>query len=93
MYVVKRPFKSLGKVYAAGSVIAEPAHIKRFDGKVAEGKIIVVTEHNYTTVAQYFKNKYGVDIPAITKDQPKPEEPKPEEPKPAVAVVKATPAK
>lgn len=66
MFVVKRPFKNLGITHTAGSVISEPAVIKRFKGKVAEGKIIEVTEHNYDAAAKYFKSKYGVDIPPVT---------------------------
>ena len=62
MYVVKRPFKSIGKIYTAGTVIAEPAKIKRFNGKLAEGKIIKVDEQNIGSTAEYFKTKYGVDI-------------------------------
>lgn len=69
MFVVKRPFKNLGNVYTAGSVISEPASIKRFKGKVAEGKIIEVTEHNYDETAKYFKSKYGVDIPPIAEKE------------------------
>lgn len=68
MYVVKRPFKNLGKVYVAGTVIAEPATIKRFKGKLAEGKIIEVTEQTYSTIAAYFKDKFGVVLPPLTKD-------------------------
>ena len=68
MYVVKRPFKTLGKVYTAGAVITEPAVIKRFKGRLAEGKIIEVTEHTYDNIAAYFKAKHGVVLPPITKE-------------------------
>lgn len=63
MLLVRRPFKSLGKVYTAGSVITDPACIKRLKGKLAEGKIIEVTEQTYPSTAEYFKAKFGVDIP------------------------------
>ena len=66
MYVVKRPFKCFGKTYTAGSVITEPATIKRFKGKLAEGKIIEVTEQTYESIALYFKKKYGVILPTLT---------------------------
>lgn len=92
MFVVKKPFRNLGKVYTAGSVIAEPASIKRFKGKLAEGKIIEVTEQTYNSVAKYFKDKHGIIISALAK--PEIEEPKMvEEPKkvePTVAKVNAT---
>ena len=71
MFVVRKPFKNLGKIYTAGSVIAEPANIKRFKGKLAEGKIIEVTEQTYKSVAKYFKDKYGVVIPPITNAEEK----------------------
>lgn len=66
MYIVKRPFRNFGKVLTVGSVIAEPTAIKRFKGRLAEGKIIEVTEQTYDVAARYFKDKYGVVIPAIS---------------------------
>jgi hypothetical protein len=69
MFVVKRAFKNLGKTYTAGSVITEPACIKRFKGKLAEGKIIEVTEQTYDNASKYFKDKHGVVIPPITEKQ------------------------
>lgn len=88
MYVVKKPFKSLGKFYGVGSIIEDPTAIKRFKSKVNEGKIIVVSEDNLQTVAAYIKARSGVDIlPEFTKTKTTetklPEEPKPEEPKTA----------
>lgn len=65
MYVVKRPFKSFGKVYTAGSLV-EPAAVKHFKGKLAEGKIIEVTEQTYEVAKHYFKRKFGVDLPPIS---------------------------
>ena len=66
MFVVKRPFKNFGKVLTVGSVIAEPTSIKRFKGRVAEGKIIEVTEQTYKATSEYFLNKHGVVIPPLT---------------------------
>ena len=65
MLVVKRPFKNLGRTYTAGSVITEPATIKRLKGKIAEGKIINVTEQTYKTAYDYFKSKYEVLLPSL----------------------------
>lgn len=65
MLVVKRPFKNYGVVYTAGTVITEPAVIKRLKSKIAEGKIINVDEHDIESTRQYFKAKYGVDIKPI----------------------------
>lgn len=90
-YVVKKPFKSLGKFYGVGSIIEDPTAIKRFKSKVAEGKIIVVTEDNLQSVAAYIKARSGVDIlPGFTKaetidgrlpKEPKLKKSKPKEPK------------
>lgn len=77
MYVVKRPFRNLGMVYTVGSVITEPTEIKRFKGRIAEGKILEVTEQNFEKYARYFTDKYGVDIRPEPKPEPKPD-PKPE---------------
>lgn len=65
MLVVKRPFKSLGKYYAVGTVITDPTAIKRFNGKLAEGKIVNVTEQTYDSIAKYFKEKFFVDLPPL----------------------------
>ena len=69
MLVVKKPFKSIGKVYTVGSVITDPTAIKRLKGKIAEGKIIEVTEHTYDSTSKYFKAKYNVDLPAIKQNE------------------------
>lgn len=91
-FVVKKPFKSMGKFYGVGSIIEDPTAIKRFKSKVAEGKIIAVTEDNLQSVAAYIKARSGVNIlPGFTKtettddrlpNEPKLKEPKPKEPKP-----------
>ncbi len=76
MYVVKKPFKSMGKFYGVGSIIEDPTAIKRFKSKVNEGKVIVVSEDNLQTVAAYIKARSNVDIlpkfakPTETKTKP-----------------------
>jgi hypothetical protein len=92
MYVVKKPFKSMGKFYGVGSIIEDPTAIKRFKSKVNEGKVIVVSEDNLQTVAAYIKARSGVDIlPGFTKtkhtETKLDQKPKPEEPKPVAKVV------
>lgn len=67
MYVVKRPFRNLGKVLTVGSTIEDPTVIKHFKSRLAEGKIIVVDEHNYSARAKYFKDKFGVTLPSLEK--------------------------
>lgn len=64
MYVVKRHFRNFGKTLVVGTIIEDPASIKRFNTRFAEGKIIEVTEANYKANAAYFKEKYGVVLPA-----------------------------
>ena len=67
MFVVRRPFKSLGKCFTVGSTL-EPTDCKLFKTKVAEGKIIEVTENNYETIKSFFQQKFGVVIPPIHKE-------------------------
>lgn len=64
MYIVKRPFRNLGRVLTVGSIITEPTEIKRFKGRLAEGKILHVRDKDYEHTRAYFKKKYGVDIGA-----------------------------
>lgn len=93
MFVVKRPFKSFGKAYVVGSVITDPSAVKRFKGKLAEGKIIEVTEQTYETVAKYFKVKYNVSLPPISvkpEESMKSEEPKESEEHKTVPVAKVS---
>lgn len=69
MYVVRRPFRNLGKVFTVGSTIEDPTVIKHFKSRLAEGKIIVVDEHNYTARAKYFKDRFGVTLPSLEKPE------------------------
>ena len=62
MYIVKRPFRNLGRVMTVGSVISEPTAIKRFKGRLAEGKILFVPDKDFEKTKAFFKSKYGVDI-------------------------------
>ncbi len=95
-FVVKRPFKSMGKFYGVGSIIKDPTAIKRFKSKVNEGKIIEVTKDNLQSVASYIKARSGVDIlPEFTKTKdtapelPRKPEVKTAEPKKAKVVIKS----
>ena len=64
MFVVKRPFRDATGMVSAGSIV-EPAGIKRFKHRVLEGHIVEVTEHNFDKYAEFFKKRYGVDLPSI----------------------------
>ena len=74
MYVVRRPFRNLGKVFTVGSTIEDPTVIKHFKSRLAEGKIIVVDEHNYAARAKYFKDRFGVTLPSLDKPEESHEE-------------------
>ena len=74
MYVVRRPFRNLGKVYTVGSTIEDPTVIKHFKSRLAEGKIIVVDEHNYAARAKYFNDRFGVTLPSLEKPEESHEE-------------------
>lgn len=74
MYVVRRPFRNLGKVFTVGSTIEDPTVIKHFKSRLAEGKIIVVDGHNYSARAEYFKDKFGVTLPSLDKPEESHEE-------------------
>lgn len=65
--VVKRPFRSNGVFYAAGSIIKEPAVVRLFRSKVAEGKIVIVDEHNIDKISDYLLYKQGVDVKELLK--------------------------
>ena len=91
MYVVRRPFRNLGKVFTVGSTIEDPTVIKHFKSRLAEGKIIVVDEHNYAARAKYFKDRFGVTLPSL--DKPEESHDKSHEEKVEKLVVASTEAK
>lgn len=68
MYAVRRPFKSYGKAFTYGDIINNPSEVKLFKAKVAEGKILEVTDANYEHLSVYFKTKYGVELPSLKQD-------------------------
>lgn len=72
MYVVKRPFKSLGKFYEAGSVITDPASIKFFKTKVKEGKILRLDKNadNYNEQVEWLEMKTGKSLKEIHNTKP-----------------------
>jgi hypothetical protein len=68
MLVVRRPFRNLGKVLTAGTVISDPAVIKHFKSRFAEGKIVEVNEHNFDSYYTFFKAKYRVELKLPSKE-------------------------
>lgn len=78
MFVVKRTFRDASGMIPAGSIV-EPAGIKRFKHRVLEGHIVEVTEQNFDKYADFFKQRYGIDLPSL--GQPKAEQTSAEQPK------------
>ena len=66
-YIVRNPFVNYGKMYAAGSLIENPAEIKRIKSKVRNRDIVIVNEQTLALWAQYFKTRHRVDISAYFK--------------------------
>ena len=64
MFVVKRTFRDASGMIPAGSIV-EPAGIKRFRHRLLEGHIVEVNEHNFDKYADFFKQRYGIDLPVI----------------------------
>lgn len=61
MYVVRRPFRNLGVMLEAGSVV-ELASIKRFKTRLKDRYIVEVNPVNFESWNSYFKDKYGTEI-------------------------------
>ena len=64
MFVVKRAFRDASGMIPAGSIV-EPAGIKRFRHRLLEGHIVEVNEHNFDKYADFFKQRYGIDLPSL----------------------------
>ena len=83
MFVVKRTFRDASGMIPAGSII-EPAGIKRFKHRLLEGHIVEVNEHNFDKYADFFKQRYGIDL--LPLKQPVAEQKATEQPKTATPV-------
>lgn len=83
MFVVKRAFRDASGMIPAGSIV-EPAGIKRFKHRLLEGHIVEVNEHNFDKYADFFKQRYGIDLPSL--EQPVAEQSNNEQPKEATTV-------
>lgn len=59
VFITKRPVKSGGTFYPAGTIVDDSAGIKLFRSKVREGKIVEVAEHNLDSIADYLELKKG----------------------------------
>ena len=83
MFVVKRAFRDASGMVPAGSIV-EPAGIKRFRHRLLEGHIVEVNEQNFDKYADFFKQRYGIDLPSLK--QPVAEQKTAEQPKVAAPV-------
>lgn len=83
MFVAKRAFRDASGMIPAGSIV-EPAGIKRFRHRLLEGHIVEVNEHNFDKYADFFKQRYGIDLPSL--EQPVAEPNSTEQPKVATTV-------
>ena len=83
MFVVKRAFRDASGMVPAGSIV-EPAGVKRFKHRLLEGHIVEVNEHNFDKYADFFKQRYGIDLPLLK--QPVAEQKTAEQPKAATPV-------
>ena len=90
MFVAKRAFRDASGMIPAGSIV-EPAGIKRFKHRVLEGHIVEVTEQNFDKYADFFKQRYGIDLPPL--EQPEADKQKDEQPKAKKAASTASAAK
>lgn len=83
MFVVKRAFRDTSGMIPAGSIV-EPAGIKRFKHRLLEGHIVEVTEQNFDKYADFFKQRYGIDLQSLEQpvaDKQEDEPPKADQPK------------
>lgn len=83
MFVVKRAFRDTSGMIPAGSIV-EPAEIKRFKHRLLEGHIIEVTEQNFDKYADFFKQRYGIDLQSLEQpvaDKQKDKPPEADQPK------------
>ena len=83
MFVVKRTFRDASGMIPAGSIV-EPAGIKRFKHRLLEGHIVEVNEQNFDKYADFFKQRYGIDLPSL--EQPVAEQNATEQPNAATPV-------
>lgn len=74
MLVVRKAFSNNGVTLTAGSIISEPAAIKRFNYRLRERIIIEVTEKTFKKYQGYFLTKFGVDITPAQKEECAPKE-------------------
>lgn len=58
--IVRKPFKSNGTFYPAGTIIKDPAGISLLKTKIKDKWIVQVDEHGITSLDEFFIVKKGV---------------------------------
>lgn len=61
MYVVTRTFRDKNGVFPVGSIV-EPAGVRTFKSRLQQKHIVKVDEHNITRWADFFRNRYGIEL-------------------------------
>lgn len=61
MYVVTRTFRDKNGVFPVGSIV-EPTGVRTFKSRLQQKHIVKVDEHNITRWANFFKNRYGIEL-------------------------------
>lgn len=64
MYLVRRSFRERSTIKSAGSIV-EPADIKGFKYRLNDRDVVEVNEQNFERYKDYFKQKFGIDIPDL----------------------------
>lgn len=61
MYVVTRTFRDKNGVFPVGSIV-EPTGVRTFKSRLQQKHIVKVDEHNITRWADFFRNRYGIEL-------------------------------
>lgn len=61
MYVVTRTFRDKNGVFPVGSIV-EPTGVCTFKSRLQQKHIVKVDEHNITRWADFFRNRYGIEL-------------------------------
>ena len=64
MYIVTRSFRGPSGPLLAGSIV-EPASIRDFRYRLQQKHIVEVTEHNFEQYQTFFKDRHGIEMPAL----------------------------
>lgn len=70
IYIVARPFRSMGRFFAVGTIIEDLSEVKLGKIKMKERKIIPVPDDDteYAKLKDYLEHRRGVDLEQILDD-------------------------